>query len=652
MAEVFRAEEPRSVGEPRVVVVKRMLPSLARDAAARAMFQEEVWLATQVRHPNIVEIFNHGEFDGRPFIAMEYVRGVNLAQLCHYLRAQSLELNVGLALYLMHELLEGLQAVHDAVGPDGAPLHIVHHDISPSNVLLSVHGQVKLGDFGIARTKMRQAHPHAPLNESARGKLGYLSPEQVSGLPVDRRADIFSAAVIAAELLMGRPLFAAGTELAVLLAIRDAQIHPFLEFGSRLPLGLTETIAAALRKSVRDRTSSAASFREGLVPYLNESLDVLQRMLADLTSDARSSRDSRVTLDLPTPPAPSSPDSPLYAETSPITFDLESGPQVHEVPLLYYRVHTDDGREFGPWSYAEIVEAIATGRISPSDEVDVGRGTYRPIEQVPDLARHIARNLPGGVDRKTPITKRLGQTSPPDAKASLADGGIVGVLAQAALHRKSGLLLCELGTVRKEVYLKDGCPEFVSSNLAGELLGEYLVNQNVISRGELDMALAVMPRFEGRLGETLAALGLVEPVQLFQHIAEQVREKLLDLFSWESGTCAYYEGVAAPPSGFPLGLEPWRILLDGIARRFDQKLETDVFKERSRDLLRANPEVVQQLTSTGIPHTMQLVLNALHTPMPAGDLIRQVRRHSSEAPTEPSHILLLLWHLGAIDWQE
>ncbi len=651
MAEVFRAEEPRSVGEPRVVVVKRMLPSLCQDPGTRAMFDEEAWLGKQLHHPNVVEIFEHGEVEGRPFISMEYVRGVNLSQLSHYLRLQTLELGVGLSLYVIHELLNGLDAVHEAIGPDGIPLQIVHHDISPSNVLLSVHGQVKLGDFGIARTKMRQAHPHAPLNESARGKLGYLSPEQVNGISTDRRADIFSVGTIAAELLMSRPLFSAGTELAVLLAIRDSQIHPFLEFGSRLPLGLTETIATALHKSVRDRTPTAAAFRDALVPFLTEPLEVLQRMLADMASDARSSRDSRITLDLPTPPAPTSADSPMFAETSPMTFDLESGPQVHEVPLLYYRVITSDGNEFGPWSYAEIVEAIATGRVSPSDDVDVGRGTFRPIEKVPDLARHIARHLPGGVDRKTPITKRLGQTSPPAAKVSLTEGGIVKVLADATLHRKSGLLLCELGTVRKEVYLKDGCPEFVSSNLAGELLGEYLVNQGVISRGELDMALAVMPRFEGRLGETLSALGLVEPIQLFQHIAEQVREKLLDLFSWESGICSYYEGVAAPPSGFPLGIDPWRILLDGIARRFEQGLDKNIFKERGNDTLRCYPDIAAHLENANPPHIIQLTLHVLHKPIGAADLMSQIRRFSGEASANPSHLLTLLWYLGAIEWE-
>ena len=93
-----------------------------------------------------------------------------------------------------------------------------------------------------------------------------------------------------------------------------------------------------------------------------------------------------------------------------------------------------------------------------------------------------------------------------------------------------------MGGVRKEIYLKDGAPVFVTSNVAGELLGEQLVTKGVIKREELDFALAVMPRFKGRLGDTLNALGLLDPVQLFRHIAEQARDKLLDVFTWVRGT--------------------------------------------------------------------------------------------------------------------
>ncbi|QQR88766.1 MAG: protein kinase [Myxococcales bacterium] len=651
MAEVFRAEEPRTAGEARIVVVKRMLPTLAEDGMARAMFKEEARLASRIHDKNVVEMFSEGEEDGRPYLVMEYVRGVNLSQLQHYTKTHSIQLEPEIAIYIVSELLRGLQAVHSASDETGKALDIVHYDISPSNILLSVHGDVKLGDFGIARTKLRKEFPQAPLNESARGKLGYLAPEQVRGEIADRRCDLFAAATIAAELLMGRSLFSAGTELGVLLAIRDAQIHPFLEFATKIPEELTQPIIQGLHKDPRARYQHAKDFRQALLAGIKSPADLLRDRLSDITGDARASRESRVTLDLPTPPAPHSADAPSYADTTPMTFELESGVQTHDVPILRYRVRTEDGIDFGPWTYAEMVEAIATGRISASDEVDVGRGTYRPIEMVPDLARHIARHLPGGEDSKTPITKRLTTTAKPDANYSLAGGGIIPILGHAALDKQSGLLLCELGSVRKEIYLRDGIPEYVSSNLAGELLGEYLVGKQVISRGELDMALAVMPRFEGRLGETLAALGLVEPVQLFQHIAEQVREKLIDLFSWESGTCSYYSDVEAPPSGFPLGLDAWGVLLEGIARRLEQKLDTTLEDTRGSALVVPHPEVLQKLAQSQFPHQLQLVLHALDRSRPLSELTRLVGRYSGESPVDPRAPLILLIHLGGISLQ-
>ena len=135
--------------------------------------------------------------------------------------------------------------------------------------------------------------------------------------------------------------------------------------------------------------------------------------------------------------------------------------------------------------------------------------------------------------------------------------------------------MCERETVRKEVYLDGGVPVFVSSNQPDELLGEKLVEEGVLTREELDLALTVMPRFEGKLGETLVACGVVDPVRLFQHIARQVREKLLDLFLWESGRASFYDDVGAPDAEFPLHLDPWGMLDAGITRRIDAGLETE-----------------------------------------------------------------------------
>ena len=239
-------------------------------------------------------------------------------------------------------------------------------------------------------------------------------------------------------------------------------------------------------------------------------------------------------------------------------------------PELVYRVRTTDGRTLGPWTYAKLVEAVTTTEVGSADEISLGAEPFRPLRDVADVFRHVPAS---SLDERT---QRYATPAEPDHSYDVAVGGVGRALAQVLLEKETGLLLFEQGSVRKEVYVVDGTPEFVSSNLASELLGEFLVARGVISRGELDMALAVMPRFEGRLGDTLTALGLVEPVHLFRQIASQVQEKLLELFTWPYGRGSFFRGVARPPSGFPLGLDPWRVLEEGIDRRIASGLEPEI----------------------------------------------------------------------------
>jgi serine/threonine-protein kinase len=232
----------------------------------------------------------------------------------------------------------------------------------------------------------------------------------------------------------------------------------------------------------------------------------------------------------------------------------------------------------------------------------------------------------------------------------LTDGGIITALAGATVRRDTGLWLCELGGVRKEIYVKDGVPEFVTSNLAGELLGEYLVARGVISRGELDMALAVMPRFEGRLGDTLTALGLVEPVHLFQHIAGQVREKLLDLFLWTGGSAALYRGVPPPHSGFPLGLDPWAILNEGIRRRIAQGMEDERFAGRQMDKLTQVRPAPKDIVTQQLPADLRVLHTALETPLTLAEIGEILQDPRGRDKDKAMRSVILLLSLDAIKW--
>ncbi|GAB4197974.1 MAG: hypothetical protein OHK0013_06600 [Sandaracinaceae bacterium] len=561
MAEVFRAHEPRAAGAPRSVVIKRMLPALASEPAARAMFQEEARLGSLVSHPNVVEVLGSGEHDGLPFLVLEHVPGLDLWRLGRWLAREGRVLGVALATHIARELLGALHAVHESVDETGRPLGLVHRDVSPSNVLLSVHGAVKLGDFGIARALLSASFPHAAMSARAKGKLGYLSPEQVSGLPTDRRADVFAAAVVTAELLTGRPLFAGGSELAILLAIRDGDTHVLDQAASTLPGPIVRALRMGLARDPDARAPSALA--------LAQLLEAAERE----AGVASSPDDPRLRMELAGIVAEAThrraPSGLLPAVGGASTPWAEAAAPTGEAPQLEYRVRTSNGGSLGPWSYARLVEAVATHELGAEDQVAVANEPFRPLRDLPELFRHLpASSL-------SERTARYAEPTPPDAHYEIADGGVARALAVALLQRETGLLLFEQGSVRKEVYVVEGVPEFVSSNLASELLGEFLVARGVISRGELDMALAVMPRFEGKLGETLTALGLVEPVHLFRQIASQVREKLLDLFTWTSGRGSFFRGVSPPASGFPLGLDAFRLVEEGVDRRIAAGLEPD-----------------------------------------------------------------------------
>ena len=634
MAEVFRALEPRAVGEPRVVVLKRMLPHIANESNAQEMFAEEARLASHVTHPNVVHVLGHGEIEGQPYLTLEYVPGCDLWRLNRRLTLESKRLEHDLVVYLVRQILNGLDAVHGATDRNGGALGIVHRDISPSNVLISIHGDVKIADFGIARADVNAFD--ADTVARANGKLGYLAPEQVSGGKVDRRADLFSTGVIAAELFMRRPLFAGGSELAVLLAIRDAQVHPFVEFLPQLPEGLGTVILNALSANIEERPPTARAFWAALEPWQSRPEEVLRAELAALVgSIASETRTRRTSAD--TVPKATMPPTPLVL--------ADEHPNTTNVTPLEYKIRKPNGATVGPLAYAKIVESVATGQIDGKDDISIAGGEFQPLSSVKDLYRHVPPS------RMTPTTTRVESAAAADRSMDFEDGGFVAALIRTLVTRRTGLWLCEQGGVRKEVYTKHGVPAFVTSNLAGELLGEYLVTKRVINRSELDMALAVMPRFEGKLGDTLVALGLVEPLELFQHIAEQVREKLLDLFTWASGSATFYEGVDPPSSGFPLRLDAWEILDRGLQRRIAAGFESTLILERGQHPVVQADRIDTAVATAALPDDLRAALRLCKTPHSIEEVAQFVTQQPGNTdPQRGYRVAAMLLALGAVHW--
>src|SRR5450755_4066436 len=232
MAEVYLARRAGPHGFQKLVALKRILPQLARDEDFVAMFVDEARVCARLGHPNIVQVFDFGEQDGELYMAMEYVDGTTGARLIRAAAARGEEIPLDVCLHITLSILRALEYAHAARDDEGKPLFLVHRDVSPGNVLVDRSGAVKLTDFGIARAAEIERRTDAG---QLKGKLGYMSPEQVVGRELDARSDLFTLGIVLAELVMLRPLFAGGSELDVLMRIRDADLTALDRSASRIP---------------------------------------------------------------------------------------------------------------------------------------------------------------------------------------------------------------------------------------------------------------------------------------------------------------------------------------------------------------------------------------------------------------------------------
>ncbi len=556
-AEVYLAHPEDPSAKPQKLVVKRMLPDSLADADGRTMFAREAALHTAVKHPNVVRVFASGETeDGEPYLAMEYIDGLDAHRLLRRIKQEPIAGGImppPIAAFIAHEVLRALSSVHGATDQNGKPLAIMHRDVTPSNIYISKDGDVKLGDFGIAR-----GSEPASLKSTAagmlKGKFAYLAPEQVAGEPTDSRADLFSLATVLSELLLGEPLFPGQGQLAVLLAIRDCRIDALEKIQSRLDRGLFDVLVKGLARDPEKRWPTAGAFADALGRFANP--NVSRSELAKLVHAAQTRADLRDSAkQLLSAPA---------VEPKDAAADRATG----EYTTLPSFVKTRAGTQLGPWQFARVVEALATGEVGRGDTIDYMRRGFQPIEDIEELARF----LPMG----TPQTSPIEGPGKPDHSYDLGHISLLELLLGVLERDETGVLFAESPvssaplpsgdgrSARKELYFVRGRLHHVASSNASELLGEYLTRRGKLKREELDMALAVLPRNQGRMGDTLISLGLVSPVDVFQAIRDQGRDRVADLFMWKAGTASFYRNQTAQHVEFPLDLDLPSLILAGM----------------------------------------------------------------------------------------
>lgn len=248
-------------GFARIVAIKRLHTNYAKDPDFASMLLDEARLAARVQHVNVVQTLDVVAEDGELFLVMDYVRGQALSRLLRAARSQGEPLPVGVASSILCQALAGLHAAHEATDERGVGLQLVHRDVSPQNVLVGADGIARVLDFGIAKATSRL---QTTRDGQIKGKLAYMSPEQLLRRPVDRRADIFAAGIVAWEALTGRRLFAADDQGAVIAAVLDSEIEPPSRIAPALGAGTDEVVLRALRRSPDERFQTAQEMASAL----------------------------------------------------------------------------------------------------------------------------------------------------------------------------------------------------------------------------------------------------------------------------------------------------------------------------------------------------------------------------------------------------
>ena len=582
MAEIWRARQFGAAGFQKDLVIKKILPHLAANDEFVRMFIDEAKIAVALQHANIVQIFDLGAVDREYFIAMEYVVGKDLLNLL--IRCTQLRIRVPqkLALFIVAEVVKGLEVAHTATDSRGAPLNIIHRDVSPSNVLVSYDGNVKLGDFGVAKARRRETE--STRAGTMKGKLGYMSPEQVLGQPVDARSDLFGAGIMLFEMLSMSRLFRADTELATMMAVRDAEVEGPI---SKLPPSVPESLRALLRKVLarrpEDRFQTAHDLHEALADHLFETkvrvtqadmARYMRAVFAKEIEDEAARRDAVEALVEPDEilraeaaeagrmqgridtarPAPVEPPRTLTG----LRPRFPTGPRATWSRESQFRIRRASGKTSDVLAFTAIIRLIEQDALEATDQISIDGGAWQP-------AAEVAAVLHGEAPK-------LSTQASPDFAGTFSQLDFPRLLYRYAITRATGRMRLWEGGRQKEIFWRTGRPEYVTSTQKHELLGEYLVAKRFLGRNQLNQALGILPDFDGRLGDALLHLKLLAAADLFAALGAHVKEKLLDLFAWSRGEYAFHGGEQTSTQIVPLEIGAWPLLNEGVVRNIPPEL--------------------------------------------------------------------------------
>ncbi len=703
MAEVYKARLTGIEGFEKVVVVKKILPGYARNVSFIKMLVDEAKLTSVLQHPNIVQIFELDHIDNQYYIAMEWVDGKDLLKVLARLAESKAEPNETVSCFIAAEVCKGLDYAHRARDIYGNPLNIIHRDVSPSNIIVSWGGTVKIMDFGVAkaRTQDTKGSKHV-----LRGKLGYMSPEQVKGEEIDHRSDIFSLGIVLFESLTLKRLFLGRTDLETLINIRDANIERKFEKYPFIDDGLKVILRKALAADREERYSTAMEMHEDLTEYLYETKvrinntrveDYLKEVFGDEADQAAIVKERTGEFASTDQEAEPSSEMGMRTSTSPgvpktaaeearrMEEIVEHGrheravPDPEPTPVPQRRATPRPSPRIG--QEAEFEEEGSSPKFgeepSPVPESLKGhefklRNTsgyiFGPVDynnlvnllQTGAVSEEEFVSIDGGEWKRVREITAVRQLSPNEALKSkgvtpiysgtISRTGLVRVFYQVASRSLSGKLRFTMGSAQKEFYFRKGKPRHIASNLKQELLGSFLLHRQVVTEEQMNDALEKAMEFGGRIGDALVSLGFVKPHELYWLLDQQFREKFMQIFAWTKGRYEFYEGVPCPIDMAPSDANVYRYLLEGV-RRYMRASDLDrLFHQHAGSFVKEKKNPYVTIQALPLNSKEQRLFSQVQRLGNFGAVLREHCR-TDEQKDSLYHTLLVLYQLELIEFQ-
>lgn len=603
MAEIYKARHLGPEGFSKHLVVKKILPEYAQNKAFVNMLIAEAKVTSLLEHPNIVQIFELGEIAGQYYIAMELVDGADLLDVLARCTHDKLRVPTEIALFIVSEVCKGLAHAHAATDAKGRALNIIHRDVSPSNILLGLNGAVKIMDFGVATADLARDDKFDPTNATFKGKLGYLSPEQVLGHPIDRRSDVFALGIILFEALTLKRLFVGKTDIQTIVNVREANVERKFKRHSYIPKGIRAILQRALARDPTRRYQTATDLQEAILDYLFESrLRVTSRSLAaflrqvlhpavtmesgHVASHHRWPSGTSRELE-PEPDVAESPSLPALPADAHGRRQLPRDLRRVDLTRASFHFRVEGEPVFGPIDFTRMNTLVAARCVSPREWVSINGSDWLRTGQV----RAIVDLHPALFEEE------------PDRP--LFDGPFNRYRSPRLLHQiwsggLSGKLKLTRGTVQKEIFFDRGAPVLVHSNLKSELLGAFLLERGQIVPEDLDRALDLANQPRTLLGTALVRTGVLPVDKVASGLAEQFRDRLVEPFTWSDGWYEFFAGMMPPRPPIPLGATPPELLMHGIRAHYDLGSLRRIFDPYLDKPLVAPRDLVSRLTPLGL----------------------------------------------------